>query len=441
MGHVNATQPPSRGSAFPRRMTRTSLVAGGGAAGYFAAIRAAEMGADVTLLEATGTPLQKVRISGGGRCNVTHACFEPEKLVENYPRGAKELRGVFARFQPRDTVRWFEERGVPLKTEPDGRMFPTTDDSETIVACLVREAEKAGVHVRTHARPQRLLPAGDRWLVALRDGSTVEVDRVLLATGSNPEGHALARAAGHTVVPPVPALFSFVVPDPRIEGLAGVSVPRVRASLEVAGLKRPVVREGALLVTHQGLSAYAVLRTSSWAARELAEAKYHATLMVDLVPDATEEDLRRGADDQRRHHPTGRIGTHGFAPGVPRRLWERLVAAAGVDPDTIWTEVPRAGLNKLVSELKRGRYAVAGKGDFREEIVTCGGVSRKEVDWTTMESRVAPGLHFAGEILDVDGLTGGFNFQNAWSTGWIAGTAMARGGGSREPEVRVPPAS
>lgn len=410
---------------------RDVVVAGGGAAGYFAAIRAAELGARVTLLEATGTPLQKVRISGGGRCNVTHAEFDPEKMVANYPRGAKELRGVFARFQPRDTVRWFEERGVPLKTEPDGRMFPTTDDSETVVSCLEREAAKAGVDVRVRSRPHRLLAAGGRWMVVLKDGATLEADRVLLATGSNPEGHALARAAGHAVEPPVPALFSFVVPDPRLDGLAGVSVPCVRASLDVAGLKRPVVREGALLVTHQGLSAYAVLRTSSWAARELAEAGYRATLTVDLAPDATEDDLRRAADEQRRRHPTGRIGTHGFVDGVPRRLWERIVAASGFSPDTLWTEVPRTGLNRLLGEVKRGRYAVAGRGDFREEIVTCGGVRRKEVDWTTMESRVAPGLHFAGEILDVDGLTGGFNFQNAWSTGWLAGSAMGLGEGVR----------
>lgn len=401
-------------------------VVGGGAAGFFGALRAAELGAEVTILEAGSEHLAKVRISGGGRCNVTQGRFDVPALVENYPRGGKELRSVFARFQPRDTMEWFEERGVDLKVESDGRVFPTTDDSATIVDCLVDAAAELGVDVRTRARPQRLerLDVGGWRLELPGGGEPVVADRVLLATGSSPGGLALAASAGHTVSPPVPALFSFVVRDPRIEGLAGVAVPHVRATLETEGQRRPVTREGPLLVTHQGFSAPAILRLSSVAARKLAEADYQGALTVDFAPDATDEELRAAAEATRAAHPRGSLGPHAFVDHVPRRLWERLLAAAGLDPATRWSEAPKKGLHNLIGELKRGRYAVTGKGEFREEIVTAGGVKRKEVDWTRMESRVAPGLHLAGEILDVDGLTGGYNLQNAWSTGWIAGTTM-----------------
>lgn len=421
------------GVRLPAPVTRrpTLYVLGGGAAGFFGAIRAAEEAphARVILLEATRSPLQKVRISGGGRCNVTHHQFDPAVLVTRYPRGAKELRGVLSRFGPRETMQWFENRGVRLKAEPDGRVFPVTDDSETIVERLLRAASDAAVEVRTGTTAraiERLGPdEGGGFRLTLKDGTQDDADAVLLATGSNPQGWGLAASLGHTVVPGVPSLFTFEVRDPRIDGLGGVSVEHVRAKARLPD-GSTYEQEGPLLITHWGFSAHAVLRLSAWGARSFHASGYKATLVVDFVPSVTEDELRRRTEEARVAHARGTIGAHGLVPDlVPRRLWERMVVAAGGDPETRWSEVPKRGINRLVEELKRGAYQVDGKGPFREEFVTAGGVERKEVDWRTMESRLAPGLHFAGEILDVDALTGGFNFQNAWSTGWLAGTAMA----------------
>lgn len=421
-GTFKKEDPPDAAIVTPRP---NLLVLGGGAAGFFGAIRAAETAprARVVLMEATGSPLQKVRISGGGRCNVTHNQFDPAQLVTKYPRGAKELRGVFARFGPRETIAWFEARGVKLKAEPDGRMFPVTDDSGTIVDCLVAAALEAGVELRMNATARELRREGDAFLARLKDGSEARFDGVLLATGSNPQGLALARGLGHTLVPGVPSLFTFNLEDPRIDGLAGVAVERVRAKA-VMGDGASFEQEGPLLVTHWGMSAHAVLRLSAWGAREFHAAGYAARLVIDWIPDVTEAKLRERAEDARLLHARGTIGANTLAPEIPRRLWERLVLAAGGDPEMRWAEVPKRGVNKLVDELKRGSFEVKGKGPFREEFVTAGGVARAEVDWRRMESRIAPGLFFAGEALDVDALTGGFNFQNAWSTGWIAGGAM-----------------
>lgn len=404
------------------------MVLGGGAAGFFAAIRAAELAPDakVVLLEATSTPLQKVRISGGGRCNVTHHQFDPAVLVTKYPRGAKELRGVLSRFGPRDTMAWFEARGVALKTEPDGRVFPTTDDSETICAALVEAARKAGVEVRTNATIARATP---ELRLTLKDGATLDAAALCLATGSNPRGIDLAQALGHTIVPPVPSLFTFDVQDPRLDGLAGVSVQHVKAKAIVGG--KTFEQEGPLLITHWGLSAHAVLRLSAWAAHEFHDAGYRAELVVDLVPEIKEDALRQKADLAREMYGRSTLAAHPLVDGVPRRLWERLVVAAGGEPEMRWAEVPKRGVSQLVEQLKRAKFQVSGKGPFKEEFVTAGGVARAEVDWRTMESKRVPGLFFAGEVLDVDALTGGFNLQNAWSTGWVAGGGMAArlGGG------------
>lgn len=425
-GSASASRTKTR-LAGPILTDRPSLlVLGGGAAGFFGAIRAAEAAprARVVLLEATGSPLQKVRISGGGRCNVTHNQMDPAQLVTRYPRGAKELRGVFSRFGPRETIAWFEAHGVRLKAEPDGRMFPVTDSSQTIIDCLSAAASAAGVEVRVNATVRELRRDGERFLGRLKDGSEERFDAVLLATGSNPQGLALAKGLGHTLVPGVPSLFTFNVADPRIEGLAGVAVERVRAKAIMSDGKA-FEQEGPLLVTHWGMSAHAVLRLSAWGAREFHEAGYAARLVVDWLPGVTEAQLRERAERARVESARGTIGAHGLAPELPRRLWERLLVAAGGDPEMRWSEVPKRGVNALVEELKRGSFEVRGKGPFREEFVTAGGVARAEVDWRRMESRLVPGLFFAGEMLDVDALTGGFNFQNAWSTGWIAGGAMA----------------
>ena len=406
---------------------RVLLVLGGGAAGFFGALRAAELAphARVVLLEAAAQPLQKVRISGGGRCNVTHHPFDPALALSKYPRGAKELRGVLSRFGAPQTMAWFEAQGVKLKVERDGRVFPATDDSETICAALLAAAKEKAVEVRTHMTARALERAEGGLRATLKDGSTLDAAAVLLATGSNPQGLALARALGHAVVPGVPSLFTFNVRDERIDGLAGVSVEKVRARATTPD-GQGFEQEGPLLVTHWGLSAHAVLRLSAWGARSFAASGYKARLVVDFLPDVKEDALRARCDALRREQARGTVGAHSAAPELPRRLWERLLVAAGGDPEIRWSDVPNRGIQKLLDQLKRAEFQVDGKGPFREEFVTAGGVERKEVDWRTMESRVCPGLFLAGEALDVDALTGGFNLQNAWSTGWLAGEGMAR---------------
>jgi predicted Rossmann fold flavoprotein len=418
---------------------REIVVAGGGAAGFFAAITCAEAdpAATVTIYEATAHPLAKVKVSGGGRCNVTHACFDPRELVRRYPRGGRELLGAFHRWQPRDTVEWFERRGVRLKTEEDGRMFPVTDDSGTIVDCLRGAAERAGVQLVTQVgvkAVRRTMPADVRaaaeaasgqnqFAVELTTGATIACDRLLLATGGNRSnaGFEFARQLGHTIVPPVPSLFTFHVDDPRLKDLSGVAVGE--AATAVRGT--PLRERGPLLITHWGLSGPAVLKLSAWGARELHDCGYRFTLQVDWAPAFPADALRSELESARGAHPKKQVAN--WCPvGLPLRLWERLVRAAGVTEGQVWATVSGAAVRALAGQIGAGEFAVNGKSMFKEEFVTCGGVRLGEVDFKTMESRLVPGLHFAGEVLDIDGITGGFNFQAAWTGGWLAGTAMAR---------------
>lgn len=402
-------------------------IVGGGAAGFFAAIACAEAdpACAVTLYEATAHPLAKVKVSGGGRCNVTHACFEPRDLVQRYPRGGRELRGAFSRWQPRDTVAWFEARGVRLKAEADGRMFPVTDDSQTIIDCLQGAARQAGVRVRPQCGVKSAeRRAGGGFTLALTSGETMACDRLLLATGGNKSnaGFEIARALGHTIEPPVPSLFTFQIDDARLKDLAGLSVEDVAASVPGTALKE----RGPLLITHWGLSGPAILKLSAWGARELAEKNYQFTLRVNWVPRHNVEQARAALEAARGANPRKQVTT--WCPlGLPLRLWERLAAAAGLAPEATWAGVGNAALRTLAAQGCEGEFAVRGKSLFKDEFVTCGGVRLAEVDFKTMESRLAPGLHFAGEVLDLDGVTGGFNFQAAWTTGWLAGQAMARG--------------
>lgn len=399
-------------------------VVGGGAAGFFAATACAEAhpNAQVTLLEAGRRCLSKVAISGGGRCNVTHACFEPGRLVTHYPRGGRALRGAFSRFQPQDTVRWFSDRGVRLKTEADGRMFPTTDDSATIVDCLQRSARRARVDVRTGAAV-RTLDCRDRFHIGLKSGVLV-ADRVILATGSSPKGHSLARALGHHIEPPVPSLFTFNVHEADLQRLAGVSVSTALVQMPLSKGKA-LEQTGPLLITHWGFSGPAVLKLSAWGARYLHDSSYRTTLRVNWLPDHTEASLRQALLHGKTANPKRSVATPpaALAQAMPRRLWSYLLARADVAPQTQWAQLSKGGLHRLIQELMRGTFAVDGKGTFKEEFVTCGGVKLSEVAFKKMESRCCPGLYFAGEILDIDGITGGFNFQSAWTTGWLAGQA------------------
>ncbi len=399
------------------------LIVGGGAAGFFAAIACAETypKARVTLLERSAHPLAKVRVSGGGRCNVTHDQPDPAQFVMNYPRGSRALRGPLSRFGAEETVAWFAARGVALKTEADGRMFPETNSSETVVNCLLGAARAAGVVLRTGAAVRSLAvsqASPHRFTATLKGGETIAADRVLLATGSNPQVYTWLTALGHEVTPPVPSLFTFKVDDPRLAGLAGVSVPDAEVTLTGTPLKQ----RGPLLVTHWGLSGPAILKLSAWGARELHGDDYRRPLQVNWLPDLRPEAVQGGLRAHKDTQPRKTVQGHPLF-GLPGRLWSALVNAAGLAER--WADVSKVQQGRLAEELQRGRFEVTGKGVFKEEFVTCGGVNLKEVNFRTMESRVCPGLYVAGELLDVDGVTGGFNFQNAWATGYLAGRAVA----------------
>jgi predicted Rossmann fold flavoprotein len=406
------------------------VVIGGGAAGFFGAIACAKANpnAEVTLLEASRQPLAKVLISGGGRCNVTHACFLPEELVQNYPRGAKALRGALTRFGPQDTVAWFAAAGVYLKTEADGRMFPVTNNSETIVECLIKAVATFGVKLRmgTPVTSVKRIAADGGFDVVLKSGETRKCDRLLMATGSSLIGYKIVRELGHQVEPPVPSLFTFNIVDQKLRDLAGVSVNPAQLRLSGGG-KSQLQQTGPLLITHWGLSGPAVLKLSAWGARILHESRYQARLLINWLPDLHQEQVREKVLAVKDEWGKKAIALH-RGVDLPHRLWQYIIGRAGIATEDRWAEISSKTLNQLVQELTQGEYLISGKGAFKEEFVTCGGINLKEVNFKTMESRLVPGLYFAGEILDIDGVTGGFNFQSAWTTGYLAGLAMAING-------------
>lgn len=398
------------------------VVVGAGAAGCFGAIRAAECGAKVVVLEYGRAPLRKVKISGGGRCNVTHACFEPAALVKNYPRGHKELRGPFHHFQPRDTVAWFEKRGVAIKTEADGRMFPVSDQSASIIDCLLSELNRLRVQIQYGVALEAIQRTPDGLLsLQLSVGSRIHAHACLLASGSLAQSSLPSQleALGHRIVSPVPSLFSFKIPGPELHDLAGVAVPE--AIVRLPGTRQQ--QSGPMLITHSGLSGPAILKLSAWAARELHACDYQFTVQIQWVPGSFEE-IRQGFETMRQEHPKKRVESQG-PTAIPKRLWQRFVETAEAS-DYIWSQLPANRRDRLIDLISRQELKVSGKSTHKEEFVTCGGVSLKDVDFRTMESRRYPGLFFAGETLDIDGVTGGFNFQAAWTTAHLAGTAMAK---------------
>ena len=441
---------------------RRIVIVGGGAAGYFAAITCAEAApdAEVIILEKSAQFLSKVKISGGGRCNVTHACFEARELAICYPRGERALLAPFKHFQAGDTVAWFEARSVKLKTESDGRMFPVSDSSQTIIDCLMNAAKSAGVKLRLNAGVERVVrlpndgfelelerrtPIRPEDLVGVQASACsggmlkrelqhagsetgapnekISCDCLLLATGGCRAAAAgqLAMSLGHKLEPPVPSLFTFHIATPWLRGLAGVSVEAAEVSVLGARLRE----RGALLATHWGLSGPVILRLSAWGARELHELDYKFPLHSNWLPQISAEKIAAEFQSRRDSQPAKLIVNTPFAP-LPSRLWEQLVLAAGISRDTRWAALSRAAQHQLVQQLIRTEFQVTGKSLNKDEFVTCGGVRLGEVDFKTMESRICPGLYFAGELLDIDGITGGFNFQAAWTTGWIAGRAMAK---------------
>lgn len=394
-----------------------TIVIGGGAAGFFAAIQLATKGHRVTLLERGKAVLEKVRVSGGGRCNVTHACWVPRELVKYYPRGSRELLGPFHRFACGDTMAWFEERGVPLKIEEDGRVFPVSDSSSSIIDCLWNTAKAKGVEVHTRMRVDNFsYREGADLPWQLRCGEEVfEGHRLVVTTGSNPAVWQLLAALGLELVPAVPSLFAFTIADKALNALSGVSLPW--AGVQIAGQK--LQAEGPLLITHKGLSGPAILRLSAWGARELAPLNYCFTLLVNFLA-RREEDVLEELQALSLSEAKRQLSTHPHF-GLPLRLWRYLLDKAAIDSTQLWADLPKKKRLALAAALTRLPLAVNGKATNKEEFVTAGGVSLKEINFKDFSAKKYPTLHLAGEVLDIDAITGGFNFQAAWTGGYIIG--------------------
>jgi predicted Rossmann fold flavoprotein len=399
-------------------MKRVAVI-GGGAAGFFAAISAAKHNpsTEVVLFEKSDKVLAKVKISGGGRCNVTNATFKTGQLIKNYPRGGKSLKKAFAQFETQDTIDWFTSRGVALKAEADGRMFPTSDSSQSIIDCLMRQAQQAGVKILMHTPVKLLEPRNGRALV-----NDETFDAVIVATGGSPKssGFDWLTALGHTVTEPVPSLFTFNMPGEAVKELMGLVVKD--ALVRIQGTK--LSHQGPVLITHWGMSGPAVLKLSAWGARELQERGYAFNIQINWIGIANEAEVIALIDESL---PTIRKKKLANACPfeLPKNFWLHMLEKAGLSPNSLWLEMGKKSRNKLINTLLNDIYAVKGKTTFKEEFVTCGGIDVSEVDFQTMQSRIMPSLYFAGEVLDVDGITGGFNFQAAWSTGFVAGKHAA----------------
>ncbi len=407
-------------------MNKRLVVIGGGASGFFCAVNAARMDSslEVILLEKTSKVLSKVRVSGGGRCNVTHACDTIGEMVKNYPRGENFLKKAFAHFFSPHTVEWFSDRGVALKTEADGRMFPVSDSSATIVDCLVKEANQYGVQIRLNRDVKAIEPrphAG--FMLRLSDGSEMEASFVMVACGglTKPEHFSWLHALGHEFQLPVPSLFTFNMPGNPLTALMGVSVPETQ--IKVAGTK--LQEKGPLLITHWGCSGPVILRLSAWGALELANRNYDFTLVVNWVPSLKQEALLGIFRDLRCGQGAAFVSKKGLF-GLPLRLWQYLAAISGIREQTRWGDLPAIGQNAFIRNLSCMELPVKGKTTFKEEFVTCGGLRLNQIDPATMMSRKLPGLFFGGEVLDVDGITGGFNFQHAWTSGYNAAKAISQ---------------
>lgn len=395
------------------------IVIGGGAAGFFCAVNAARLDPllEVLILEKSNKLLSKVRVSGGGRCNVTHACFSMADMIKKYPRGGSFLKKAFHHFFTADTIAWFDERGVPLKTEADGRMFPVTNSSQTIIDCLMKEANKYAVSVMMNAEVKQLTVDDKQFIIGLANNKTIHADHVCIAAGGYPRSiqYQWLVELGHTIDEPVPSLFTFNMPGNDITALMGITVEKTL--VKIAGSR--LSEEGPLLITHWGMSGPAILKLSAWGARELAGGNYRFTAIVNWVPDYNETTMRQKMMRLRFDLATQKmINRNPF--GLPGRLWEYLLKRSEVREDLRWADLPAVAQNKLIKNLCAQDFAVTGKTTFKEEFVTAGGIQLNEIDFNTMQSKIVPGLFFAGEVMNIDGVTGGFNFQNAWTTGWIA---------------------
>ena len=397
------------------------IVIGGGAAGFFAAINIAEKHPElaVAILERGKEGLQKVKISGGGRCNVTHAEFIPSELVRNYPRGEKELLGPFHTFMTGDTIAWFEERGVELKIEEDGRMFPVSNSSQTIIDCFLFEAKKHKVEVLYNHSVKTIKSIENGFKVTTSQGD-VEAKKIVLATGSNPKVWKLLEDLGHAIVPPVPSLFTFDIKDKRIKDIPGV----VAQNVEVKVLDTDLFSEGPLLITHVGMSAPAILKLSAYGAVELAKLNYNFKIEINFIKQDFEDCLNQLKDLKQDLAKKQVLGTAQF--DLPKRLWRKLVVASNISDNQRWADLNKEQLTALAAQLTQAVFQVTGKSTFKEEFVTAGGVDLKEVNFKTFESKLIPNLYFAGEVINVDAITGGFNFQNAWTGAYIVSQSIVK---------------
>ncbi len=408
--------------------TKKLVVVGGGAAGFFCAVNAAKLypGIQVIIIERSAKLLSKVKISGGGRCNVTHQCDSIAEMIKKYPRGANFLKKAFHHFFTVDTINWFEERGVKLKTEADGRMFPESNDSQTIIDCLLREANKYKVEILMNAELAtinlREQLKSNHFELQLKNGRTLAADYICVASGGYPKSSQFEwlTRTGHHIEDPVPSLFTFNIPQNNITSLMGISLENV--SIKVAGSK--LLQTGPLLITHWGLSGPAVLKLSAWGAREFAEKKYHFGIVINWLSEFHENSLKEKIQQVRFNVAAQKIyNRNPFS--LPARLWEYFLQQCGIPEEMRWADLPAKEQNKLVKTLCANEFEVKGKTTFKEEFVTSGGIQLDEIDVNTMQSKIVPGLFFAGEVINVDGVTGGFNFQNAWTTGWIAAKGIA----------------
>lgn len=389
---------------------------GGGAAGFFTAINCAikNPGYNITILERTSTVLNKVKISGGGRCNVTHACFEPKELVKFYPRGEKQLLGPFNRFNPTNTLQWFADRGVKIKREADGRMFPVTDNSQTIIDCFMAEVKRLGIQIRYSTGVSNLVPTNGKWLVHTSSGEVISADVVVVTAGSSHGVWDSLKQLGHTIVPPVPSLFTFNIKDERIKGLEGLSVPQAQVTVVNTKLQA----SGPLLITHWGMSGPAILRLSAWGARALSAINHQFEIEVNWI-NGDLNSVKETLKQYKQNHPKKGVATTPLFD-IPKRLWERITAQHIAKASCNYADLSNSMIDALAAEITRARYKVAGKSTNKDEFVTAGGVDLAEVDFRTMQSKKHSNLYFAGEVLDIDAITGGFNFQAAWTTAYIA---------------------
>ena len=397
------------------------IIVGGGAAGFFTAINIVERNPKlkVAILERGKTVLEKVRISGGGRCNVTHACFVPNDLVKFYPRGEKELRGPFHQFCSGDTIEWFERHGVELKIEEDGRMFPTSDNSQTIIDCFLSATQKLGIQIVTGQSVQSIFKAENYWKVETNH-ETFACQKLIMTTGSNPKIWDMLNELGHNIVSPVPSLFTFNIKDFRIKDLMGLSA---FAKVKVKGSKLEAA--GPLLITHWGMSGPGILRLSAWGARELFDKNYQFTLQVNWLNEVTFEEAMDTLKELKQEHAKKTVSKKSPFE-LPNRLWESLVIASEIDSERKWADLSKKQLTDLANQLTNGEFHVNGKSTFKEEFVTAGGIDLKEINFKTMESKLHQNLFFAGEIVNIDAITGGFNFQNAWTSGFIVANAISK---------------